>query len=85
MVVDMQAVRAHVARGRILVDEPTDLPDGTELCLVPVDDSGELSDDERAELVQSIEDGAEDIARGEYVDGLEFANQLLARRVTEAR
>jgi hypothetical protein len=85
MVVDMQAVRAHVARGRILVDEPTDLPDGTELCLVPVDDSGELSDDERAELVQSIEDGAEDIARGEYVDGLEFANQLLARRATEAR
>jgi hypothetical protein len=76
MVVDMQAVRAHVARGRILVDEPTDLPDGTELCLVPVDDSGE---------VQSIEDGAEDIARGEYVDGLGFANQLLARRATEAR
>jgi hypothetical protein len=82
---DMQAVRAHVARGRILVDEPTDLPDGTELCLVAVDDSGELSDDERAELIQSIEDGAEDIARGEYVDGLEFANQLLAKRATEAR
>ena len=81
----MQAVRAHVAHGRILVDEPTDLPDGTELCLVPVDDSGELSDDERSALIQSIEDGAEEIARGEYVDGLEFANQLLAKRATEAR
>jgi hypothetical protein len=81
----MQAVRAHVARGRILVDEPTDLPDGTELCLVPVDDSAEFSDDERAALVQSIEAGAEDIMRGDYVDGLEFANQLLAKRGTDTR
>jgi hypothetical protein len=28
-------VRARVKNGRLLVDEPTDLPDGTELYLVP--------------------------------------------------
>lgn len=38
----MTALKAHVENGRIIVDEPTDLPDGTELYVVAVDD--ELED-----------------------------------------
>ena len=33
----MIRVRARVRNGRLVVDEPTDLPDGTELELVPLD------------------------------------------------
>jgi len=38
----MIALKAHVENGRIIVDEPTDLPDGTELYIVAVDE--ELED-----------------------------------------
>lgn len=38
----MNALKAHVENGRIVVDDPTDLPDGTELYVVPVDE--ELED-----------------------------------------
>jgi hypothetical protein len=33
----MISVRARVRNGRLVVDEPTDLPDGTELELVPLE------------------------------------------------
>jgi len=44
------SVRAHVKNGRLLVDEPTALPEGTEVELVAVDDVDELPPDERARL-----------------------------------
>jgi len=31
-------VRGHVTNGRLIVDEPTDLPDGTDVELVSIDD-----------------------------------------------
>jgi hypothetical protein len=34
----MMTVRARVKNGRLVVDEPTDLPEGTEVELAPVDD-----------------------------------------------
>jgi hypothetical protein len=52
------------------VDEPTDLPNGTELELVPID--AELDPDERDRLLQAIEEGVEDLERGDHVDGFEF-------------
>ena len=36
-------VHARVKNGRLLVDEPTDLPDGTELILVPAAEEGPSS------------------------------------------
>ena len=44
------SVRAHVKNGRLLVDEPTALPEGTEVELVPADDVDELPPEERAKL-----------------------------------
>jgi hypothetical protein len=40
-------VHARVKNGRLLVDEPTDLPDGTELVLVPAADDPIRSATER--------------------------------------
>ena len=46
----MSTVRAHVKNGRLVVDEPTGLPEGTEVELLPVDDVDELDPEERAKL-----------------------------------
>ena len=34
----MQPLKAHVKNGRLVLDEPTDLPEGKEIELVPLDD-----------------------------------------------
>lgn len=79
----MPPLKAVVKNGRLLVDEPTNLPEGTEVELVVVDD--EFDADERARLLEAIEAGADDFERGDYVDGVEFAKQLLARREAAPR
>lgn len=74
----MSAVKAEVKNGRLIVDEPTDLPDGTVIYLEPVE-TDELSAAERAELERAIEEGAEDVERGDFEDAREFAARLAAR------
>ena len=50
----MSTIRARVRNGRLIVDEPTDLPEGTELDLL-VDDAGDsLDESERAALDAAI-------------------------------
>lgn len=51
----MQSVKARVKNGRLVLDEPTDRPDGEEVELVPLDevlasDDDGLDDEERAAL-----------------------------------
>jgi hypothetical protein len=74
----MQPLKAVVKNGRLMVDEPTELPDGTEIELLPVDD--ELDPQERARLLQSIDEGIEDFERGDHMDGFDFIAQMRARR-----
>jgi len=50
----MRAIRAKVLGGRLVVDEPTALPEGTTLDLVLVDEGDELTDDERRALDAAI-------------------------------
>jgi len=69
-------IRAHVHNGRLLVDEPTDLPEGTELELVPADDDGE----ERARLHAAIREGIEDMKAGRTYDAAEVIAELRARK-----
>lgn len=44
------ALRAVVQNGRLVVDEPTNLPEGTVLDLVVDDEGDDLDDEERAAL-----------------------------------
>ncbi len=74
----MQALKAVVKNGRLVLDEPTKLPEGTEVELLSVDDA--IDPDERARLLQSIEDGFADVERGDHVDAFEFVAQLRAKR-----
>lgn len=71
----MSIVRARVKGGHIVVDEPTDLPEGMELTLALLDADDEMSDAERAELEATIEQGRADIAAGKGIS----AEDLLAR------
>jgi hypothetical protein len=60
-------LRAHVAQGRLVVDEPVDLPDGTEVRVEVLNDHDSLDDDDRARLHASIERGQDEIDRGEGI------------------
>jgi hypothetical protein len=43
-------LRAHVTGGRLVLDAPTNLPEGTEVELLPMDDIDDLEPAERARL-----------------------------------
>ena len=49
----MQALNVQVKNGRLVFDEPTDLPDGADVEVVVIDD--ELTVDERAGLHASLD------------------------------
>ncbi len=78
----MRALKAHVRSGRILVDEPTDLPEGTEIELVPLDELDEygMTREERAQLDAALEESEADIAAGRLISEEEFWARLRASR-----
>jgi hypothetical protein len=76
----MQPFRAHVKNGRLVMDEPTDLPDGTELTLTLADEGDDLDDEERARLHESLRRGIAQAQAGQLVDADVVIGRLLARR-----
>jgi hypothetical protein len=61
----MSTIRARVRNGRLIVDEPTSLPEGTEFNLV-VDDAGDnLDEAERAALNTAISRAWTSVQAGE--------------------
>jgi len=46
----MSPLRARVEKGRLILDEPTTLPDGTIIDLVADDEGDDLTDEERRAL-----------------------------------
>jgi len=50
----MSGIRAKVKDGRLLLDEPTSLPEGTVLELVVDDEGDDLTDEERQALNEAI-------------------------------
>jgi len=57
-------VRGRVRNGRLVVDEPTDLPDGAEVLLAEV---GDAADELTVEEARGIEEAIASIDRGEGV------------------
>lgn len=68
-------LKARVRGGRLVLDEPTELPDGSEVDLVIADEGDELEDDDRARLHASLRRSAEQFRAGLGVD----AEEALAR------
>jgi len=73
-------VRGHVRNGRLVVDEPTDLPDGAEVLLAEVDDGED--DTLTAEEAQGIEEAIASVERGEGIPAAQVFAELRARRST---
>jgi hypothetical protein len=75
----MTIVRAHVEGGRLVVDDPTDLPEGTKVDLAVMGDDDDLSPEERAEMLASIDRGLEQAARGEGSPAEDVLRRLRAQ------
>ena len=71
--------RARVANGRLVLDEPTNPPEGMVLTLVLDDEGDNLDDKERAELHAAIDESREQIRRGEFVTADELLTSLRSR------
>lgn len=72
-------LHARVLDGRLVLDEPVDLPDGTEVELVPADDGDDLDDADRARLHASLKRSAEQFARGEGIPAEDALRRLRGR------
>lgn len=80
----MQPLKAKVHNGRLILDEPTDLPEGEVVDLILVDEllasGGDyLDDEERERLHRSIERGLEDVKAGRTVEASKVIEKLRSR------
>lgn len=69
-------LHARVKDGRYVIDEPADLPEGSVVELVPIDDA--MDAEERAALMASIERGLAQVDRGEGIPAEEALRRLRA-------
>lgn len=76
---DLMTLRARVKAGRLVVDEPTDLPEGTEVELLALDPGDWLEEDDRAALHQALRDSDEDVRAGRLVDATAILRELRSR------
>ena len=71
-------LRAQVRGGRLVLDEPTELPEGSEVELMLADDGDDLDEEDRARLHASLWRSAEQFSAGRGID----ADEALARLLT---
>ena len=69
-------ITARVRAGRLVVDEPTTLPEGTEVELLPLDPGDWLSDEDRKALHAALDRSEEDVRAGRLVDAAEVLRGL---------
>jgi hypothetical protein len=72
-------LKARVKAGRLVVDEPTDLPEGTEVELLPLDPGDWLDEESRAALHKALRDSEEDVKAGRLVDADTVLRELRLR------
>lgn len=75
----MLPLKARVRNGRLIVDAPTSLPDGTELDLVAVGED-DLDDAERTALHAALRDAEAEVDGGDTVPVADVLAHLRARR-----
>lgn len=69
-------IKARVRDGRLIVDEPTSLPEGTEVRLLAVDPGDWLADEDRAALHEALGRSETDVKEGRLVDAAEVLKGL---------
>lgn len=72
-------IKATVREGRLVVDEPTTLPEGTEVELLPLDPGDWLDDADRAALHAALARSDADVAAGRLINAADVVKGLRAR------
>jgi hypothetical protein len=72
-------IKARVRAGRLVLDEPTMLPEGTEVELLPLDPGDWLDDADRAALHAALAASEQDIAAGRLIDASDVLKELRSR------
>jgi hypothetical protein len=65
-----------VQNGRLVLDEPTDLPEGSEVELTVVDEGDDLDDEDRARLHAALDRADEQLKAGRFVSGEDVIARL---------
>jgi hypothetical protein len=73
------ALRATVRAGRLVLDEPVELPEGTVVDLMPVDQGDDLDDEDRARLHAALARSHEDFLAGRSVPADRVMAELRAK------
>jgi hypothetical protein len=81
----MQRLKAHVHNGRLVLDEPTNLPEGEVVELVPLDEvlangGDDLDEEERAALHAELEASVAEAEAGQLIDADKVMAELRAMR-----
>lgn len=76
----MPSLRARVQKGRLIIDEPTDLPEGTVLDLVVDDEGDDMDDSERAALDAAIAHALDAVRAGKVRPASEIVAELRSKR-----
>jgi hypothetical protein len=71
-------IKARVHNGRFIVEEPTELPEGTEVDLLPLDPGDWLDLADRRALHEALATSQQDIEAGRLVDAEEVLRELRA-------
>lgn len=76
----MSPLRARVQNGRIVLDEPTTLREGTVIDVVADDEGDDLTEDERRALHQALSDSWESAEAGRLQPVSAILDELRRRR-----
>jgi hypothetical protein len=76
----MSPLRARVEKGRLVLDEPTTLPEGTVLDLVADDEGDDLTDAERRALHEALASSWRSADAGRLRSASEILDELRQRR-----
>ena len=74
-----ELLKARVKNGRLVLDEPTNLPEGCEVHLAVLD-GDDLDDDERAALHAELEASIAEAEAGHLIDAEDVLAEIRARR-----
>ena len=75
----MIRLKARVRGGRLVVDEPTDLPEGAEVELIAADSWDDLDEDERQRLHAALASSEDDVRAGRIRSAAEVVTDLRRR------
>ena len=76
----MSGLLARVEKGRLVLDEPTDLPEGTVVSLVADDEGDDLTDAERRALHEALSASWQSVEAGRTRPASKILDELRRRR-----